>query len=122
MEGVSRYFEQVGEKELTAEPLYGNRGYEEARTALISQIQSGYPVPCLVLHHKSPNLKEYVWHWFMLTGYEAFEDTTLVKAVTYSAYEWLDFQELWDSGHQKKGGLILYRLNKAGGISSEPSL
>lgn len=110
MEGVSKYFENAGEKELTTEPLYGDRSCEEAWKALVSQIQKGYPVPCLVLHHKSPELKEYVWHWFMLTGYEAVEDITLVKAVTYSEFEWLDFNALWDSGHKKKGGLILYHL------------
>ena len=32
----------------------------------------------------------------------------MVKAVTYGNYEWLDLKELWDTGYEKKGGLILF--------------
>ena len=53
-------------------------------------------------------LKDYVWHWFLLTGYEEYEDVMMVKAVTYGSYQWLDFDNLWDTGYTNKGGMILY--------------
>ena len=70
-------------------------------------IDGGYPVPFLLLHHKNPALKDYVWHWFNLAGYEAAEEAFRVKAVTYGEAEWLDFAELWETGFEKKGGMIL---------------
>ena len=33
----------------------------------------------------------------------------MVKAVTYSGYEWLDLRVLWDSGWKNRGGFVLYR-------------
>ena len=33
----------------------------------------------------------------------------LVKAVTYSSYRWLDLGKLWDTGHIRRGGLVLFR-------------
>ena len=32
----------------------------------------------------------------------------LVKAVTYSSYEWLDLKGLWNTGCIRRGGLVLY--------------
>ena len=32
-----------------------------------------------------------------------------VKAVTYGEWAWVDFDRLWDTGHEEKGGLVLYR-------------
>ena len=52
--------------------------------------------------------KDYVWHWFLLNGYDDSAASFLVKAVTYSAFEWLDFGGLWDTGYRNRGGLVLY--------------
>ena len=49
-----------------------------------------------------------MWHWFLLIGYKEYDDNIMVKAVTYGNYEWLDLNELWDTGYEKKGGLILF--------------
>jgi hypothetical protein len=35
----------------------------------------------------------------------------LVKAVTYSSYEWLDLRRLWDTGHIRRGGLVLFEAD-----------
>ena len=32
-----------------------------------------------------------------------------MKAVTYGEWEWLDLGELWNTGEERKGGLVLYR-------------
>ncbi|WP_418580439.1 hypothetical protein [Megasphaera sp.] len=61
-----------------------------------------------MLHHNNPNFKFYDWHWFLLTGYTEFDGDFMVKAVTYGSWRWLDFDGLWNTGHRKKGGLILY--------------
>ena len=50
------------------------------------------PVPYLLLKHKDPLLKDFVWHWFLLVGYEDFEDTFMVKTVTYGEYQWMDLK------------------------------
>lgn len=48
----------------------------------------------------------------LLTGYEEKEGKFLVKAVTYGKSEWLDFEELWNSGHDEKGGMVLLTFRK----------
>ena len=45
-----------------------------------------------------------------MSGYDEKPDGRfLVKAVTYGAYEWLDFAKLWNTGYDRKGGLILFK-------------
>ncbi len=109
MEGYSRYLSDCGVHDITMEKLEGTEPYEKAAEAVKGQIDAGLPVPMLVLRHKNRAFKDYVWHWFLLNGYEETEDDLLVKAVTYSEYKWLSLRALWDSGHEKKGGLVLYR-------------
>ena len=84
--------------------------YEKAEEAVEAQIQAGWPIPCLTLKHKEPAYDDYVWHWYMLTGYKKEAGHFFVKAVTYGGARWLDFRGLWDTGYEKKGGLILYRV------------
>ena len=69
------------------------------------------PVPMLVLMHKNPKFKDFVWHWFLLTGYEEDGEKFMVKVVSYGSYRWFDFKELWNTGHKRKGGLILFNEN-----------
>ena len=94
----------------------GDRPADEAWDAVIRQIDAGFPVPILVLRHKDPELKDFVWHWFLLIGYsdEESEETPRrhVKAVTYGEWAWVDFDQLWDTGYEQKGGLVLYRWDE----------
>lgn len=108
MDGFQKYLSEHGCKTIRMTPVYGGRTVSEAEKALKKQIDSELPVPCLILNHKGHALKDYEWHWFLLTGYELFEDKCLVKAVTYGNWQWLDFEELWNTGYQRKGGLVLY--------------
>ena len=104
---------------LRMEGFSGNRPADEGWEAAVRQIDEGFPVPVLILRHKDPEMKDFVWHWFLLTGYsdEAEEGTVpsgtqagrFVKAVTYGEWAWVDFDRLWDTGYEQKGGLILYR-------------
>ena len=53
-------------------------------------------------------MKEYVWHWFMLVGYAQTEEAFFVKTATYGEAHWLSLTELWNTGYEERGGMILY--------------
>ena len=112
-EGYANYLKDRGISEISMDLFSGNEPYDKAAGIVISQINSGCPIPTLILNHKNRSLKDYVWHWFLLNGYDRDETTgrLLVKAVTYSEYQWLDLEALWDTGHDKKGGFIIYRIS-----------
>lgn len=109
-EGYARYLGDRGETRLTMAHLDGTEPYEKAKRAVIRQIDGGYPVPALVLNHRDKRFKDYVWHWFLINGYNETQSSFEVKAVTYSAYEWLDFSGLWNTGYERRGGLVLYKI------------
>lgn len=52
--------------------------------------------------------KWYPWHWFILNGYEVSDEDFFVKAVSYGVGRWFNFATLWNTGNQRKGGLILF--------------
>lgn len=108
-DGYSKYLRDRGVTCISMDLLEGNSSYEEAERAVRKQTDDGYPVPMLILNHRNRALKDYVWHWFLINGYEERDDTLMVKAVTYSSYQWLDLRRLWDTGYANKGGLILYK-------------
>lgn len=113
MDGYGRYLMDRGITQVTMSGLEGYESVEKARAALIAQIDRGLPVPVLVLKHKNRKFRDYNWHWFLVNGYKTIDESrTLVKAVTYSEYQWLPFEELWDTGYQRKGGLILYDIDQ----------
>jgi hypothetical protein len=123
IDGYSKYLTDRGEDRVALDGLQGTASYEEAAAAIRGSIDSGVPVACLILNHRNRRFSDYVWHWFILNGYDerryapdsssaaaGIEDTLFVKAVTYSEYEWLDLRGLWDTGCDEKGGLVLPRL------------
>lgn len=107
LEGIRSYWKDVDCKALAAEGFPGMETFDRARAEVKRQIDLGFPIPFLTLHHKNPRLKDYVWHWFNLAGYEEFQEEFFVKAVTYGEAEWLNLKELWDTGFERKGGMIL---------------
>lgn len=112
VDGYAQYLKDCGEKRISMECLDGSEPFETAEKALMRQIDAGYPIPTLILNHRNHAFRDYIWHWFLINGYDLDGDGFLrVNAVTYSKYEWLDFRALWDTGHKKRGGLILFRLN-----------
>lgn len=110
LDGIRSYWKDVDCKGLMAEGFPGTETFDKARTAVKRQIDSGFPIPFLTLHHKNPRLKDYVWHWFILAGYEEYEEEFFVKAVTYGEVEWLNLRELWDTGFERKGGMVLLSI------------
>ena len=108
MDGYGQFLRDRGETGLVMTPLPGDAPYEDARAAVAAQIDRGFPIPALVLNHRDREFRDYVWHWFLINGYDDTEGAFLVKAVTYSKYAWLDLRRLWDTGHEKRGGFVLF--------------
>ena len=117
VDGYGKYLRDNGNDRITMQMLDGNVPAEEAARAIKEQIDAGLPVPVLILNHKSRELRDYNWHWFLVNGYSADEgqegtdySSMKVKAVTYSEYEWIPLEKLWNTGYARKGGLILFRI------------
>lgn len=104
--GLRSYWNDAGVSAWKAEGLPGTSPVKEAWNTLREQIDSGIPVPFLLLYHKNRHLKDFQWHWFNLIGYEEAAGRFYTKAVTYGSFCWLDLEELWDTGYQKRGGMI----------------
>lgn len=133
-EGLARYYEEQGVIDMEMEEFDGGNDVVEAIERVKEQINAGYPIPCLILNHRNPAMEDYIWHWFLLVGYET-KDTTevaeeqenhvimkdgteaesgsmddfYVKTATYSEADWVRFSELWNTGYPVKGGLILFK-------------
>lgn len=112
MDGYQAYLDSVGEKNLFMKGLYSDCPLAELEQAVKEEIDANLPVPYLNLRHRNPDLADYVWHWFWLAGYASFENTFMVKLVTYGSFRWFPLDELWDSGYSRKGGIILLNLKE----------
>jgi hypothetical protein len=108
-DGFGAYLRQHGETGIQMEEFSGDMPQEIAFQRIAEQIDAEIPVPMLMLKHQDRRFEDYVWHWFILAGYDA--DTRQVKTVTYSEAEWVDFPALWNTGYAEKGGLILFHLS-----------
>lgn len=106
IEGFSSYLADCGCTDVELGSISGNDAYPKARSFVISQIDSGFPVPYLNLRHRDKTFSDFEWHWFLLTGYEVFDSAMMVKAVSYGEYVWLDFARLWNTGYTRKGAMI----------------
>ncbi|MBR0412055.1 MAG: hypothetical protein IJI47_00605 [Eubacterium sp.] len=106
IDGFKKYLDDNGSSiELTG--VEGSEDTETAKQKIIAQIDSEIPVPFLCLNHSNRRFKEYEWHWFLINGYDDTSGRLKIKAVTYSEYEWLDFEELWNTGRLPKGVFII---------------
>lgn len=112
IDGFGQYLNDVCEDGITLNGFDGTAPVEEAAAVIKEQLDQGMPIPYLLLRHKDPLLKDFVWHWFLLVGYEEFEDTLMVKTATYGEYQWMDFQNLWNTGHIEKGGFIVVKARQ----------
>ena len=108
--GAADFFREVCGAEIPMSTVEGSAPYPEAEAAVIRQIDHEIPIPYLMLMHRDPALKDFNWHWFLLNGYKWEEGRFFVRAVTYSAWTWLDFAHLWDTGFDERGGFVLYEL------------
>ena len=116
IDGFGEYLKDRQIVGLDMESFSGKENLEKAKQVIRSQIDQGYLIPYLMLQHTDPYLnKEYGWHWFLLNGYDETDKDFLVKAVTYSDWEWIDLAILWNTGVPMKGGMVLYQLYREKG-------
>ena len=109
LDGFWRFLNDRG-ADIKLEGWSGENDFADTWQVIRKQIDAGYPIPCLVLKHQAEELSDYVWHWFILNGYEVRGDKSFVQVVSYGVGRWFDFVTLWDTGYQRKGGLILFEL------------
>ena len=110
LDSYGRFLSDRGIKNLKMRAWSGESDFSDTWKAICAQIDAGYPIPCLLLKHQIPELQKYVWHWFILNGYEIRDGEYFVKAVSYGIGRWINFLTLWDTGYQRKGGLILFEI------------
>ena len=118
--GLNWYFLQKGELSLHAEGLAGDVSAELAAQQLREQTARGIPTPFLLLKHKNPAFKDYVWHWFLLAGVDDRDGGLYVRAVTYGESQYLPFDALWETGYTEKGGIILLREESSIHLTKPP--
>ena len=107
IEGFKKFLTKFGVTNLIFEGWDGTKDLASTQEKIKSQIDDGWLIPCLTLKHKNPALQTYVWHWFLLTGYD--DENFQVKITTYGKFNWVNFAEFWDTGFEQKGGLVLIR-------------
>ncbi|HEX3078311.1 MAG TPA: hypothetical protein VHQ24_15740 [Lachnospiraceae bacterium] len=109
IEGFYEYLKGVGESNIHLEEFSGDMPAKQAIIEIKNQIDNGIVIPFLLLKHRNVNLKYFTWHWFLIVGYEEFENEFYVKVSTYGQFHWLSFHELWKTEFKRKGGIILIR-------------
>ena len=110
IEGYAAYLADQGETGIRMTEFPRTSDIESTKATIRKQIDSGLPIPMLMLNHKNKKFKDYDWHWFIINGYKFDGDGFFIKAVTYSEFEWLDLNEFWDTGFERKGGLVIFEL------------
>lgn len=109
IDGFTQFLRDRGENNLQVLGWSGHNDFKATHMVLKHQIDNGYPIPCLTLYHKNRIFEDYVWHWFLITGYEIDGDNWKVKLVSYGVGRWFNFDMLWDTGFSNKGGLIVFQ-------------
>ena len=125
MDGFRNYLEDCGINNVIMSGLSGHAPLSDAAALVRRQIDAVLPVPMLILMHQAPQLKDFVWHWFLLTGYDLPDavDTAddavdgaaptsdmLVQTATYGESQWFPLSLLWDTGSPERGGLVELHL------------
>lgn len=114
IEGLEQYIRDINTDkkcrfQIAMEAFSGNHTYEEAAEKIKKQIDHEYPVPYLMLKHKdTEQYQDFIWHWFLVIGYEEIENELWITVATYGEASHLSLKDLWDTGYEEKGGIILY--------------
>lgn len=107
IDGFNDYLANRGARPIRFQGVSGDADTETAVNLIRDQIDRGFPVPYLMLMHRDKGLKDYMWHWFLLNGYEETDGVFSVKVVSYGAERWMDMRHLWQTGRRQKGGFVL---------------
>ena len=110
MDGLREYAEAQNIN-IPMEGISGNCDVRMAEHTIRTQIDCGLPVPFLLLSHQDrERFGDFIWHWFLLIGYEETKEEFFVTAATYGEATRLPLHSLWNTGCDPKGGLIRYGL------------
>ncbi|MBR1759474.1 MAG: hypothetical protein IJ744_12245 [Lachnospiraceae bacterium] len=107
IDGFYAYLSSLGTWPVHLQGISGEEDVETAVSLIKDQIERGYPVPYLMLLHRDKKLDDYMWHWFLLNGYEEKGETFLVKVVSYGKPVWMNLRHLWRTDRKRKGGVVL---------------
>ena len=108
--GVETYLEDTEASGITLKGFSGEESCDAAAEAIRCSLDAGIPVPYLMLKHQDKRFKFFEWHWFLIVGYEYRESSLYIKAATYGKEHWLKLQDLWDTGFEEKGGIVLMEI------------
>lgn len=129
MEGARIYMEDSEIDGIRLERIDGERPYEEAENAIRNSIDSEMPVAMLMLKNQNSELNFFEWHWFLIVGYDdGNPDPELtpqdngrdnengsqchtvfrIRVATYGKEHWLPLRDMWESGEEEKGGLVVF--------------
>ena len=106
------YLNSVKDEYINIESFSAKNSEYEGKKIVINQINKEIPIPFLLLKHKNKDMSDLTWHWFLIVGYKKIDEDLFVKIATYGKYQWISFKKLWESGHDKKGGMIIVDLKK----------
>ena len=106
VDGFQEYLADLGASSVAMEGISGKEAYETAADIIKEQIGRGLPLPYLMLLHRDKKLDDYVWHWFLLNGYDDDGGRLKVSVVSYGKKIWMDLHHLWSTGRLRKGGFI----------------
>lgn len=112
IEGFQKYIRDFAKMQIKMTGFSGKLPVEDAERTIQMQIENGMPIPFLLLKHTNPNLKDFTWHWFLIAGYEVINNEFFVKIITYGKYHWFLLDELWNTGYEEKGGMIILDIGK----------
>lgn len=110
--GFEKYIEDTGiPGRISMKEFPGNRTVGEAESFVKSQINQGMPIPVLLLQHKDrETFEDYIWHWFLIVGYEQAGSDLRIKTATYGEAVVFSLKEMWETGFAEKGGLVKLTL------------
>ena len=111
VDGFREYLSDAGVTGIGFREVSGTEDAETAVREVREQIDRGLPIPYLMLMHRDKALDDYMWHWFLLEGYDDTEDAFLVKVVSYGEGKWMDLRHLWRTGRRRKGGFVLLQMD-----------
>ncbi len=110
VDGFAGYLHDAGEDRISMTCWPGEMGLAETERAIRGRIDEGWLIPCLTLRHDHPSMEDFVWHWYIVNGYGEHSGRFMVKMVSYGEWRWMDLSVMWDTGHERKGGLVLYSM------------
>ena len=86
------------------EEFPGSEDLRAAEEFIRQHINSGYPVPYLLLKHTTEYFYDFVWHWFLCYGSAEKAVGMCFRVATYGRSTSLILRDLWMTGFSGMGG------------------